>query len=93
VTLEIVFTVMAASLLDPITMLGYVAAGALLRNAWAAIGAGVAWAGAMIALVAHLNPGYSMPVPHVAGRLLGGVLVTGLVFLLASLIRAKLREQ
>ena len=81
-----------AQLLDPITMVGYIAAGVFLRRLWAALLAAAGWAIAAEAFVtysqAQWHSGYAFGdfLPH---RFFGAVLVTAITFWIATIIRKR----
>jgi hypothetical protein len=77
-----------ASLLDPISLVGYGVAGVAggrKRNIWLALIAGAAWGIAMEILVAALNPGYGgrLVVQRVIGALLFSTIVYGVMRVLS----------
>jgi len=76
-----------ATMIDPISLVGYVGAGAVIKKLPYALAAGGAWAVGMEMLVTATNPDYG---GHLMGaRIVGSLIATGIVFSIARLIRAK----
>lgn len=79
------------ALLDPLAIVGFVVAGLLPRKLWIALALASAWATAMEFMAYRLSN--SLHLDYAFGefllaRVVGGVLVTALVFGIAATVRA-----
>lgn len=83
--------VVIASLLDPISLIGYAIAGLRIYNYWGAVAVGVAWQSLLILIAAlFLAPALQESMPplfYLAARLVGAFTATSLVYLVAGTIR------
>lgn len=80
------------SLLDPISLIGWIIAAATIRNYWAAIAAGIAWRLILqIVLVIPASQAYSTSSPNhlLPGALIAAVIATSVTFLIAKQVRTK----
>lgn len=74
------------SLIDPIALVGYVAAGALMRNYWGALAAGVGWRlfwHVLLTVPANRMDQSSPSEYMLVGAVIGAALATSAVFLIA----------
>lgn len=76
--------------MDPLSVIGYFAAGAVVRKVWIALALASAWAAVMEFMAYRLSN--SLHLDYAFGefllaRVVGGLLVAGLVFLIASAVR------
>lgn len=77
----------AASMLDPLNLIGWVVGGLVTRRSiWAGLGIAVGWSFAMEAFVVSLSPGYHFGY-LLPARLLAGVIVCGAVAAIAWAIQ------
>ena len=87
---------MLASLADPISLAGYVASGALIRNYWAAVSTGVFWRVLLhvVLVIPAANASQStVPISILVTASVGAFLVTSVVFLMAKKTRKKLSSE
>ncbi len=87
---SIFLTMVAGTLKDPLGLIGYIFAGAAFRNLWAASGAAVVWAFAMELVALSLSPSYDFHV--LPARVLGALIVSGLVILVARYMTSSNRS-
>ena len=78
-----------AQLSDPLTLVGYVLAGVLVRNAGVALGLGFGWAVLMNMFVANYAASVQADIPAISyfARIVGGIMVTWLLFFASSFFR------
>ena len=77
-----------ASLFDPISLIGYALAGALIRNYWGAVAIGMAWRLLLqLVIVVPAARGSSLPAYMLEAALVGAFIATSLVYLVARAIR------
>lgn len=78
-------------IIDPISLIGYVLAGLLVRKYWGAVAVGVAWQSLVILLMviwlAPILQESAPPVFSLAARLVGAFIATSLVYLMVGTIR------
>lgn len=94
-TLLYFFTGVAAQLLDPISLIGYVLAGSLIRHYWVAVAVGVVWRLLLHLIMATLfAPALHESIPaHILGAaLFGAFTATSLVYLVAYIFRERPAE-
>lgn len=80
------------SLVDPIALAGYIAAGAMIRNYWGAICAGVAWRlfWHVALTIPENNASQSSTSSQVfVGAMVGAVVATSVAFLIARRYRSR----
>ena len=85
---ETLATSAAASLIDPVYFVVYLAAGILIRKFWWAVAAGLAWPVLIEAGAWIIYPGESLPWGHV-GPIIGGPIATAVIWWIRNLFRKK----